>query len=113
MKRHPGLGIAMLAGAAIGAAGVSVLHAQAKPAVYQVTLQEVSDAAALEEEFVPIARPTVRAHGGRALASSANPIPLEGPPPKFRVVINQWDSVEQVKACNASADYQAREIGNK
>jgi uncharacterized protein (DUF1330 family) len=77
-------------------------------------LQEVSDAAALEKEFVPLARPTVRAHGGRPLASSPNPIAIEGPTPKFRVVINQWDSVEQVREWNKSADYQkAREVGNK
>jgi uncharacterized protein (DUF1330 family) len=104
----------MLAGAVFGGAAIQALHAQAKPPVYQVTLQEVSDAAALEKEFVPLARPTVRAHGGRPLASSPNPIAIEGPTPKFRVVINQWDSVEQVREWNNSSDYQkAREVGNK
>ena len=86
----------MPTGATIGAARVSALHAQPKPPVYQVTLQEVSDAAALEKEFVPLARPTVRAHGGRPLASSASPVSIEAPASKFRVVIDQWDSVEKI-----------------
>ena len=114
MKHTLAIGIAMLAGAALGAAGVTALHAQAKPPVYQVTLQEVSNAAAIEKEFVPLARPTVRAHGGKPLASSTSPISIEGPAPKFRVVINQWDSLEKVQEWNKSADYQkAREVGNK
>jgi uncharacterized protein (DUF1330 family) len=114
MVRYVSVGLSMLAGAVFGGAAIQALHAQTKPPVYQVTLQEVSDAAALEKEFVPLARPTVRAHGGRPLASSPNPIAIEGPTPKFRVVINQWDSVEQVREWNKSADYQkAREVGNK
>lgn len=104
----------MIAGAALGGAAIQALHAQAKVPVYQVTLQEVSDVAGIEKEFAPLARPTIRAHGGRPLAASTKPIPIEGPEPKFRVVINQWDSVDQVREWNKSADYQkAREIGNK
>jgi uncharacterized protein (DUF1330 family) len=50
----------------------------------------------------------------RAPLIRPNPIAIEGPTPKFRVVINQWDSVEQVREWNKSADYQkAREVGNK
>jgi len=37
MKQYFGPGLAMLAGTMIGAAGISVLHAQAKPPVYLVT----------------------------------------------------------------------------
>ena len=46
MKRYIGLGIAMFAGAAIGAAAVSGLHAQTKLEAYSVTEQEVIDASA-------------------------------------------------------------------
>lgn len=114
MNRYATVSLSLLAGAFLGGAAIQVLHAQAKPPVYQVTLQEVSDAAALEKEFTPLARPTVRAHGGRPLAATASPIAIEGPAPKFRVVINQWDSVEKVQEWNKSADYQkAREVGNK
>src|SRR5262249_15723020 len=43
MKQYLGLGLALLAGTAIGAAGVSVLHAQAKPPVYLVTEIDVTN----------------------------------------------------------------------
>ena len=55
MVRHVSVGLSMLAGAVFGGAAIQALHAQTKPPVYQVTLQEVSDAAALEKEFVPLA----------------------------------------------------------
>jgi hypothetical protein len=47
MKHFIGLGIAMFAGAVVGAAAVGGLHAQTKPKAYQVTEQTVVDAAAL------------------------------------------------------------------
>ena len=56
--------VSLAAGAVLGAAGVQVLHAQAKPPVYQVTLQEVSNLDALIKEFVPAARAAVKQYGG-------------------------------------------------
>ena len=106
--------LSLVVGAVLGAGAIQVLHAQTKPPVYQVSLQEVSDAVAIEKEFSPLARPTVRAHGGRPLAASVNPMAIEGPAPKFRIVINQWDSVEKVREWFNSSDYQkARGVGNK
>ena len=114
MNRYVTVGLSMLAGGVLGGATIQALHAQKKPPVYQVTLQQVMDAAALEKEFVPLARSTIKAHGGQPLAASTKPIAIEGPAPEYRVVINQWDSVEQVRDWNKSADYQkAREVGNK
>jgi len=113
MRHYIGLGLAMIAGAAIGAAGVSVLHAQAKPPVFQVTIQDVSDLDAFNKDYVPNARATIKANGGISLASSV-PVMIEGAPIKGRVVVNQWESVDQIKKWHASAEYQkAREIGNK
>lgn len=90
-----------------------MLHAQAKPPVYQITLQDVSNAEALTKEFVPLARETIKKHGGKVLGSGA-PIMLDGAAPAKRVVVNQWPSIEVAKAWYSSAEYQkAREIGNK
>jgi uncharacterized protein (DUF1330 family) len=114
MTRYVTIGLSMLAGAALGGAGIQAIHAQAKPPVFQVSLQQVSDAAALEKEFVPLARPTVRAHGGRTIAASIKPVAIEGAEPNFRVVINQWESLEKVREWSNSPDYQkARVVGNK
>ena len=57
MKQYFGLGLAMLTGTVIGAAGISVLHAQAKPPVYLVTEIDVTNPDAYGKEFAPKARP--------------------------------------------------------
>jgi uncharacterized protein (DUF1330 family) len=107
------LAAAALSGAAVGAFGIQMLHAQAQPPVYQITLQDVSNAEALTKEFVPLARETIKKHGGKVLGSGA-PIMLDGAAPAKRVVVNQWPSIEVAKAWYSSAEYQkAREIGNK
>lgn len=106
--------LSLAAGAVFGAAGVEMLHAQAKPPVYQVTLQQVSNQDALMKEFVPAARAAVKQYGGAPVASSA-PIEIEGGLPSAqRVIINQWPSVDKIREWNKSAEYRkAREIGNK
>jgi len=106
--------LSLTAGAVFGAAGVEMLHAQAKPPVYQVTLQTVSNQDALMKEFVPAARAAIKQYGGAPVASGA-PVAIEGAaPPVQRVVINQWPSVEKLREWNKSAEYRkAREIGDK
>ncbi len=104
---------AAICGAVVGAFAVQTLHAQAKGPVYQITMQEVSNAEALAKEFVPVARETIKKNGGKVLGSSA-PVMLDGKAPGNRVVVNQWPSMEVAKAWYSSAEYQkAREIGNK
>ncbi len=105
--------IAALGGAMIGGLAIHGLQAQTKPPVFQITLQDVSNPAALTKEFVPIARATIAKAGGKVLAGSA-PTMLDGKAPAQRVVVNMWPSMEVAKAWYSSAEYQkAREIGNK
>ena len=105
--------MAALGGAMVGGLAIHGLQAQTKPPVYQVTLQDVSDPAALLKEFVPAARATIAKHGGKLLGSGA-PTMLDGKPPAQRVVVNMWPSMEVAKAWYSSAEYQkAREAGNK
>ena len=113
MKTHYVVALSLVGGAALGAGVVQGLHAQAKPPVFQITLQDVRDLDALNKEFVPQARAAVRQYGGHPLASGV-PVSIEGAPPKGRVVINQWSSIEQLRQWYNSPEYQkAREIGNK
>lgn len=107
------LGAAVLCGAAIGTMVIEALHAQAKPPVFHVTLQDVSNAAALNAEFIPVVRDTIRKHGGKPIAGSA-PIVFDGPAPAQRVAIIQWPSIEVMRAWWESPEFkQAREVGNK
>jgi uncharacterized protein (DUF1330 family) len=120
MKQYFGLGLAMLAGAALGAAGVSALHAQAKPPVYLVTEIDVTNPDAYGKEFAPMAQATIKKAGGKLVAiggaggAGAKAVtPVEGTAPK-RIVIQAWDSLDAIKGWYNSADYQAAlKIGQK
>jgi uncharacterized protein (DUF1330 family) len=55
----------------------------------------------------------VQKYGGRLLAASANMPALDGQRPS-RVGLQQWESMEKVKAWHGSAEYKAiRKIGDK
>jgi hypothetical protein len=54
----------MLAGAAIGAAAVNALHAQAKPRLYVVTEIDVTNPDAYGKEYAPKAQALIKASGG-------------------------------------------------
>lgn len=120
MKSYLGLGLAMLAGAALGAAGVSALHAQAKAPVYSVTEINVSNPEAFGKEFAPKAQATTKAAGGKLVALGGSGgagakglVAIEGAAPK-RAVIRQWESMDAFKKWYDSPEYQeARKIGNK
>ena len=90
------------------------LHAQAKAPVYSVSEIDVTNVAAYEKEFAPMAQASIRKSGGKILAGSQKVTSLEGTPPKSRVTIQVWDSLEQAQAWRNSADYKAaRMIGDK
>ena len=120
MKQYLGLGLGMIAGAVLGAAAVTGLHAQAKPTVYLVTEIDVTNPEAYGKEFAPKAQATIKAAGGKLVAiggaggAGAKPVTaIAGTPPK-RLVIQSWDSLDQLNAWYKSADYQAAlKIGEK
>jgi uncharacterized protein (DUF1330 family) len=114
MKANFKVAIALVAGAVIGGAAIQGLHAQAKPPVYTVSEIDVTNVAAYEKEFAPIAQASIRKSGGKILAGSQKVTSLEGTPPKSRVTIQVWDSLEQAQAWRNSADYKAaRMVGDK
>ena len=106
MNKLASFGIAILAGAALGAAAVQGLHAQAKPPVYQITEIEFLDRTAYERDYVPKAQAVIRAAGGKFLAAGGTTTTIEGDPPKARIVIQQWDSVEKIQAYRNSAAFK-------
>ena len=103
----------MLAGFGLGASAIQGIHAQAKPPVYLITEIDVKDAAKYSSEFAPKAQATVRAAGAKFLVlggeagAGAKPITtMDGTPPK-RIAVQQWESMDKLKAWYDSADYQA------
>src|SRR5271163_3972895 len=90
MNRQISLGLAMLAGIAIGAVAVQALHAQARPKAYSVTEIEVLDTAALNA-YLPLVGPAIKAAGGRNFnTAGGKAIAFTGESPK-RVAIIEWD----------------------
>ena len=91
------IALALAAAAALGAAAVQGLHAQAKPKAYIVTESELLDAAALAA-YLPKAQAAVRAAGGTpGVIATGKIIPVTGDPPK-RIGASEWSSAEQAQA---------------
>jgi uncharacterized protein (DUF1330 family) len=113
MKPFYKIALALVAGVAAGGAIIEALHAQSKPPVYYVALIEVTDIDGYTKEFAPKAQAIYKAAGAKYLAAGQKVIALEGEAPK-RLVIQQWDSVEQMKAVRETAEYKEnRKLGDK
>jgi uncharacterized protein (DUF1330 family) len=97
--------LAMLAGAAIGAAAVQGLHAQAKPPVYQITEIDAANPATYVKDYVPRAQAVIKAAGGRLLAGGPARA-VDGEPPKPRIAVTEWDSLEKFQAYRNSAAFK-------
>jgi uncharacterized protein (DUF1330 family) len=114
MKSNYKVAVALLAGVALGALAVQALHAQAKPPLYSVAEIDVSNLDAYLKEYVPLAQAAIKAGGGRVLAAGQNITVIEGTPPKSRVAIVEWQSIEQLNAYRKLAAFaDARKIGDK
>jgi uncharacterized protein (DUF1330 family) len=105
MNRLMIVGVSMVAGAALGAAAVQGLHAQAKPPVYQVTEIEPMNMETYVKDYVPRAQAVIKAAGGRIVAGG-NATTVEGAPAKPRVAISAWDSMEKFQAYRNSAAFK-------
>jgi uncharacterized protein (DUF1330 family) len=113
MKIRTAVALAIIAGFGLGAATVGMIHAQAKPPVFVVAEIDITNMNAFMKEFQPKAAPLVQKYGGRLLAASANVTALDGQRPS-RVALQQWESMEKVKAWHGSAEYkEIRKIGDK
>jgi uncharacterized protein (DUF1330 family) len=96
MNRYVTIGLAMLAGAALGAAAIQTLHAQATPPGYLVFNNEVTDL----QGYQPVidgTPGTLPPFGGRFLIAPTTPLVLDGTKPnRFGVIA--FDSVEKARA---------------
>jgi uncharacterized protein (DUF1330 family) len=110
MRTRYTVAFSMLAGAAIGAAAIQGLHAQAKPPVYYIAEIEVSNPDAYKD-YATKAQAVIKAAGGKVVAVGgvAGPAKIttyEGDPPKGRVVVQVWDSLAQIQAWRDSAAFK-------
>jgi uncharacterized protein (DUF1330 family) len=103
MHQRTALGLATLAGIAIGATAIQGLHAQAKPPAYVVVpILKINDAAAFKAGVADKAAQSVAAAGGRWVIRTDKIISVDGTPPQ-RLAIIAFDSVEKAQAYENSA----------
>jgi uncharacterized protein (DUF1330 family) len=105
MRTQYTVGLAMFAGFGLGAIAVQGLHAQVKPPVYSVAEIDVTDQAAYST-YLPKAQAAIKSAGGKVLAAGSTITAVDGEPPKSRVVIQQWDSLEKFQAYRNSAAFK-------
>ena len=113
MKAYCTVAISVLTGIALGAAAVQTLHAQAKPAVYMIAINEVSNQEGYANEYVPPAQQSVKDHGGVYVAAGPG-TQVTGNLPNGPVIILRWESMEALQSWHNSPDFQAAlQIGQK
>lgn len=114
MKTRYAITLGVVAGFGLGAIAIEGLHAQAKPPVYYIAEIEVNNLEAYTKEYAPKAQALIKQHGGKILAAGQQVVAIEGAPPKQRVAVQQWDSMEKIKAWRDSKEYkEIRKTGDK
>jgi uncharacterized protein (DUF1330 family) len=113
MKAQFHIALSIGVGAILGGAAIQALHAQAKPPVYMIAINEVSDQDRYAKEYVPPAQQSVKDHGGEYVAAGPG-TPVAGNLPQGLVVILRWESMEALEAWRNSPEFQAAlKIGEK
>src|SRR5215212_2585453 len=106
MKSAYKLSIALVVGAGIGGAVIQGLHAQAKPPVYMVAMNEITDQEGYTKQYLSTAQKTIKEHGGVYVATGPG-TQIDGSFPKGRVVILRWESLEALNGWRHSPEYEA------
>ena len=105
--------LSALIGAMIGAAGLQALHAQAKPPVYMIALNDVTNPSGYKNEYLPPAQASIKAYGGVYVAAGPG-TSIEGTLPKGRIVVLRWESMAALQRWRTSPEYTAaHKIGLK
>ena len=113
MKARWIVALSMLVGIILGAAAIQTLHAQAKPPVYMIAINEVRNQEGYTKEYVPPAQKSVKDHGGVYVAAGPG-TQVTGNLPNGPVIILRWDSIEALQNWRNSPDFQAAlKVGEK
>jgi len=114
MRTRIVVALAVISGFGLGAVTTEGLRAQAKPPIYVIGEIDVHNIEAYTKEYAPRAQALIKKHGGRFLAAGQKVTSLEGAPPKPRVAVQVWDSMERIKAWRDDPEYwELRKIGNQ
>jgi uncharacterized protein (DUF1330 family) len=106
MKTRYIVAISAAIGMAASAAAIEAIHAQAKPPVFMIAINEVSNQEGYSKEYLPPAQKSIKDHGGVYVAAGPG-TQVAGNLPNGRVVILRWDSMEALLGWRNSPEYQA------
>ena len=95
MVTYRALAFAAVAGFVLGVIGVQSF-AQSKPPVFIIGEIEITDPVGYKE-FAAKSQAAIKGAGARILVLGGTPAPLIGEPPKARIVIHQWESMDQMR----------------
>ena len=108
------LGICGLTSFVLGAAVAGSIKAEGRAPAFIISEIEVTNPEAYAKEYVPLANKALAQSGQKRLVSGGKTISISGALPAGRIVVSQFDSLEQAKAAYSSPEYpQARKIGDK
>ena len=114
MTKYLGLGVGLIVGTVIGAAAVSGLHAQAKPPAYVIAEIDVTNLEPFDREYVPPAAKAVVDGGGKYVVRGGATVTFYGEPPKPRLAVMVFESMEKAQAAfNSQAYKEAKKVGDK
>lgn len=114
MKTHVKLGLAMIAGFGLGAVAVHELHAQASPPAYVVSEIDVVDESGYSSDYLPLVKKALANSGEKRIVSGGNTLAIAGDPPKARVIVSVYESMDKAQAVFTSQAYQdAQTVGEK
>ena len=116
MKTNYKLALTLLAGAALGAAAIQGLHAQAKPPVIVVIdIEDVTDPEGFKvvTQRAPASTATVVQGGGRYITRTDKIAALDGTPPKRSIIIAFDDAGKAQAWYNSSDQKEINEIRSK
>jgi uncharacterized protein (DUF1330 family) len=105
MNRNITLGLTLVAGAALGAAAVQTLHAQATPHAFVVASPNPSDQDGYAKNYAAFVGGTIKSFSGRYLVRGGKRVVFNGNPPN--IVIIEFDSLDKAQAWRDSAAYKA------
>jgi uncharacterized protein (DUF1330 family) len=114
MQVRNGLVICGLTSFALGAAVAGSIKAEGRAPAFVISEIEVTNPEAYAKEYVPLANKALAQSGQKRLVSGGKTISISGALPAGRIVVSQFDSLEQAKAAYSSPEYLlARKIGDK
>ena len=114
MKTRYTVALSIWAGVAVGAAAVQALHAQSKPPAYVVAEIDVTSPEPFEKEYVLPAAKAITDEGGKYLVRGGKTAAFYGEPPKPRIAVMAFESMEKAQAAfNSSAYKEAKKVGDK